>query len=334
MNNFDKKIFSLYPSCVLVNGKNKDALYDLQRQSYSLIPHALYYILTKYNKQTIGSIKEKYADEANIISEYFKFMLDKDYGVLCEKNVEVMFRPLPHHVFSPKLITNAIFDYDKNESYNLMEGIRQLSLLKCENLELRFYDYISLSRLTDVLKWADDTTLRDIEIMLQYGEDYTFKNILNIRLLYPRLRKVSIVNSPKNLECIYSHEEIFIIYTSQEINDESHCGICSPWYYLPKIELYMESLSFNNCLNAKISTDRFGNIKNCPSMAKSWGKFGVYTLSEVANNKEFQKIWFIKKDDIDKCKECELRYMCQDCRAYIKDKENIYSAPTKCNYVL
>ena len=42
MNNFDKKIFSLYPSCVLVNGKNKDALYDLQRQSYSLIPHALY----------------------------------------------------------------------------------------------------------------------------------------------------------------------------------------------------------------------------------------------------------------------------------------------------
>ena len=69
-------------------------------------------------------------------------------------------------------------------------------------------------------------------------------------------------------------------------------------------------------------------------MAKSWGKFGVYTLSEVANNKEFQKIWFIKKDDIDECKECELRYMCQDCRAYIKDKENIYSAPTKCNYVL
>ena len=31
----------------------------------------------------------------------------------------------------------------------------------------------------------------------------------------------------------------------------------------------MESLSFNNCLNAKISIDRFGNIKNCPSMAKS-----------------------------------------------------------------
>lgn len=75
MNNFDEKKFSLYPSCVLVNGKNKDALYDLQRQSYSLIPHALYYILTKYKKQTIGSIKEKYTDEANIIDEYFKFLL-------------------------------------------------------------------------------------------------------------------------------------------------------------------------------------------------------------------------------------------------------------------
>ena len=131
--------------------------------------------------------------------------------------------------------------------------------------------------------------------MVQYGEDYTLKNILKIRLLYPRLRKVSIVNSPKSQECIYSHEEIFIIYTSQEINDESRCGICSPWYYLPKTELYMESLSYNNCLNAKISIDRFGNIKNCPSMAKSWGKFGVCTLSEVANNKDFQKYGLLKR---------------------------------------
>ena len=66
-------------------------------------------------------------------------------------------------------------------------------------------------------------------------------------------------------------------------------GICSPWYYLPKIELYMESLSFNNCLNAKISIDRFGNIKNCPSMAKSWGKLVFIHSQEVANNKEFRK---------------------------------------------
>ena len=51
------------------------------------------------------------------------------------------------------------------------------------------------------------------------------------------------------------------------------------------------------------------NISNCPSMAKSW-KFGVYTLSEVVIIRNF-KIWFIKKDDIDKCKECELRVYVQ-----------------------
>lgn len=43
--------------------------------------------------------------------------------------------------------------------------------------------------LTDVLKWADDTTLRDIEIMLQYGEDYTFKKYTKHKTLVPSFEK-------------------------------------------------------------------------------------------------------------------------------------------------
>ena len=40
----------------------------------------------------------------------------------------------------------------------------------------------------------------------------------------------------------------------------------------------------------------------------------------------------INKDLIDVCKDCEFRYICTDCRAYIQDKNNIYSKPAKCNY--
>jgi hypothetical protein len=38
------------------------------------------------------------------------------------------------------------------------------------------------------------------------------------------------------------------------------------------------------------------------------------------------------KENIALCKDCEFRYMCTDCRAYIKDPNNIYSQPAKCTY--
>lgn len=52
----------------------------------------------------------------------------------------------------------------------------------------------------------------------------------------------------------------------------------------------------------------------------------------IVGSEEFRKLWNIKKDDIEICKECELRYVCQDCRAYIANPENIHSKPRKCTY--
>ena len=63
----------------------------------------------------------------------------------------------------------------------------------------------------------------------------------------------------------------------------------------------------------------FGNIKNT-------------TLSEAIHKKDFKKLWNITKDQIEECKDCEYRYVCTDCRVFIKDNANIYSKPSKCNY--
>ena len=37
-------------------------------------------------------------------------------------------------------------------------------------------------------------------------------------------------------------------------------------------------------------------------------------------------------DKIIVCKDCEFRYICTDCRIFIKDNNNIYSQPLHCNY--
>ncbi len=46
----------------------------------------------------------------------------------------------------------------------------------------------------------------------------------------------------------------------------------------------------------------------------------------------FKKYWDINKDKIYVCKDCEFRYICTDCRAYVEDPEDILSKPLKCGY--
>ena len=53
---------------------------------------------------------------------------------------------------------------------------------------------------------------------------------------------------------------------------------------------------------------------------------------KAVQKKGFTDLWYIKKDDIKKCKDCEYRYMCLDCRIYITDPHDPFSAPAKCNY--
>ena len=67
-------------------------------------------------------------------------------------------------------------------------------------------------------------------------------------------------------------------------------------------------------------------------MTQNYGNIRDTTLKQAMSHPDFKKYWNIKKDDITKCKDCEFRYICTDCRVYIDDSEDIYSAPLKCGY--
>ena len=67
-------------------------------------------------------------------------------------------------------------------------------------------------------------------------------------------------------------------------------------------------------------------------MGHNFGNIKDTSLEEAINKPSFKDLWGIRKDDIDVCKDCEFRYMCLDCRCFIKDKKNIFSQPAKCPY--
>jgi SPASM domain peptide maturase of grasp-with-spasm system len=122
-----------------------------------------------------------------------------------------------------------------------------------------------------------------------------------------------------------------IAHSINDISKNSFCGTIHPNSFVQNISFFTESLSFNTCLNRKIVIDEKGEIKNCPSMSESFGNVNENSIKSIIETPEFQKKWFIKKDDIKVCSDCEFRYMCLDCRAFLNNDE-LFHQPAKCGY--
>jgi len=148
---------------------------------------------------------------------------------------------------------------------------------------------------------------------------------------FPRVHSVKIHSAPENKDVLLeNYTNVF--YVKKELDFDFHCGIVNMELFALNIEFFTESQHHNTCLNRKISIDEFGNIKNCPSMKESFGNVMNTTLKEAIEKNGFKKYWNIHKDKIHVCKDCEFRYVCADCRAYVEDPEDIFSKPLKCGY--
>jgi SPASM domain peptide maturase of grasp-with-spasm system len=94
----------------------------------------------------------------------------------------------------------------------------------------------------------------------------------------------------------------------------------------------MENYLYNGCLNKKISIDENGEIKNCPSMKKSFGNILKTSIVEVAKKDKFRELWKINKRQIKVCMNCEYRCICTDCRAFLSNPNDLFSKPAKYYY--
>lgn len=325
--------FHLFSCCIPVKGYKKAVICDLQRNIIQPIPIPLYEILTEEGDseiRTLEDIASKYGErDKQLIEEYITFLYHNQFGYTSKEPIK------PLHIDfdgfeKDEGISNAIVDFDNLSVHTLGMIIPQLSELVCEALEVRYYFPIPYSILINQLKSLKGSTIQSLEVLVENEEGYNLENVLKIKKLYPILKKMTVSNAHKNT--VYNHEDLSIIYTAEKIMDERCCGVTNEFYCIAETKLFIESVHYNSCLNQKISVDRHGFIKNCPSMSDDFGSIFSTSLKEALEKEGFKKVWNISKDQIEVCSDCELRYVCQDCRAYIEDESDIYSKPVKCNY--
>lgn len=329
-------IIKLYSNCKIVNGAMRGVICDLQRNRVHLLPNEFLMLFSRTGSFIdIDSLKRDYStEEFQLIMEYIEYVIDQELAFYLSEEELERFPDLSNEWDFPSVITNCILDGMNELWYFDDDLIAQLDKLRCQYIQIRFYESATLEHLNDISKRIENSNIKSVDIILKSQLDYRFtdsvKNIINSN---KKIRQVVMHSGSANYVHVVSnngHGGFF--ETTEKISSATHCGIIDSFHFSINVETYMESLTFNSCLNRKLGIDMFGQIKNCPSLNKSYGNIRHIKLTDCVNNATFQSIWNISKDKITGCKICEFRYICTDCRAYLEEPNDVYSKPLKCGY--
>jgi len=323
----ETKYFQLFSCCIPVKGAVRSIICDLQRNSFVYISSELCEIFLMGESIEIKKIMTVDSQELN---QFLAYLIDEEYGFTCDDP-----KSFPKINFFnddyPQILKNVIIDFDDRSLHDLACISNQISSLMCSAIELRYFTEKRLLGLLKDINAFKYSTVRSINLVTKYTNEITLEALNEICVENKRLKQIIVHSGPINHTEQLDLQTI-IIFTKEEITDETHCGNISPFYFQSNVDFFKESLVVNNCLDKKIGIDKEGNIKNCPSMKIVYGHIGKDNILDILKNKDFQKVRKIRKDDIEICRDCEFRYICMDCRAYTLDENNVFSKPKKCNY--
>lgn len=329
--------FRVYANCVPVKGARRSTICDLHRHNLFFIPNDLYDILIDHRDMTFQELSEYFGEESReTLDAYFKYLMDNELGFWTDEPER--FPDINFEYDAPAIITNSIIDADANSDHDWKAIFEQLEELGCQDLQIRFYDVVHREELERIMELLERRAIKSVDVIIRYHPSYRKKYLMKLTERFFRIKTMTLHTAPR--------DEVYrmlggkdrngmgnIIFVTQKIDSNTHCGAISPMYFtFSNMRLFSEAKNFNSCLNRKVGIDVDGAIKNCPSLPKSYGNIKDTSIHSAVTNIHFQELWQVNKDQIDICKTCEFRYVCTDCRAFIDDSEDKYSKPSKCSY--
>ena len=326
-----KLYFRFWANCILVKGYCKGVIFDLQRNRRIEVSK---YFCDFYNDYKYTDITTIASDETFESKEsYFKmldYFIKNDFGILTD-NLETL-PDLSMEYDSPYLVTNVVVETDSNTKQDLMfEIVGILSKGQVQAVQINDHGQMTLSQLERLGDIISNSQIECIHVYTLYSQIEILK-LRNFIMENSRFRSVVFMGSPED-NCIEIEEMGFArLEYKTNIIDFSSCGNVSKDLFVYDSNHFFEAHTYNTCLNRKVYISLNGFVRNCPLMNNDFGNIRQLSLRDIVNLPGFQVLWRICKDRIDVCKDCEYRFVCTDCRYYIKDKNNITSQPSKCKY--
>lgn len=328
-----KKEYDLFPvfysSCRIIDGSKYSALCDLQRGNLVQFPKLYSEIFLKFKDNRLKNILAQFSDNSIELIEIIDMLKLNEYIFFTK--YPARFPPLSMDWFHYCEISNLIVDYVND--FNILKKIKkQIFAIRCENIKIRIFNSIDINELNRIIDCFSVDSKLFFEIFLPVFPDLTHEKIAELVNFPDNLSGIVFFSSNSPNKIIMDEIDGRSIRFITDKLVQMSCGLINPDFFCNNISHFTEAHHHNTCLNRKISIDADGNIRNCPSMPQSFGNIRDTTLEEALNHPDFKKYWNHKKDDIEVCRDCEFRYICTDCRAYLEDPHNEYSKPLKCGY--
>lgn len=330
----NKKHLLLFACCIPVKGFSRSVIVDTQRNFYHTIPNDLFNMLKRFNKKSIESIYNHYGKEnEKTVDEYLAFLFKHEFAAEIEKGETAFFPDIDLNWDAYSTITNAIIDTGRESDHDYASLFRQLDELNCTALQLRFFHPCGPEKLNHLLDLLSEGLITSVDIIHPWQPAFGIALARKLFHTHRRLCSLTLFSAPRNKAYpVYPNSGQKIYTTISPVANASHCGIIHPDYFSLNINTFTEAQQFNTCLNRKIGIDEQGEIKNCPTMNRSFGHHKSTRLKTAIGKKGFTDTWKISKDQVGVCRDCEFRYICTDCRAQLSNPADLFSKPAKCSY--
>ena len=314
------KTFQIFSNTPIVKGYTRSCFYDLQKNRFVLCPN-LFYELFKD-----GSISESnfHAATKDSKEEAIEFLLSN--SLVFSNNIPENFPMMSLDWDSYSFISNLILHSSQLENFKEINTyLDELLIQATEILSLNDVDQINFLRKLDgnFLRAINISIDKDISNNLFQTIAYSNSKITAIKLKFADSNifiKNLKLESRTNLDIIVKDND-------KEVNNQ---------FVEPNIELFTESQHYHTYFNRKLYIGRDGEIKNAPECDDSFGFIqgldSPNQLRDIIQSSKFQKYWFVHKDILDVCKDCEFRHMCVDNRLPHKREEKEWYHKIECNY--
>lgn len=324
----NEKHFLLFTNCILVKGFKESILMDLQRNGFLPVSNLLYEVLSLTLKTlSISELKEYFHGQYNSgIDKYLSYLQEEEYGFFT--NEPHNFPELVTDFYSPYPIVTSVINYSQTSEYNLENVFTQLTALGCQLIQLRFYGKIALESIHNIIKIIKHSRLNLLEIYIQ-DNNYFNDDLLRIvdsdfrinLIVYSSKNTLNLSKNPKSERFFFVREDI-TTYQKEIIDLQM---------FVSNIEFYIESLKHNVGLNRKICVDIDGSIKNFINHSKVFGHVSIDTLESIIDLDMFKQQWYISNDMIEKCRDCQYRYMCLS-NSFVENKNEKFYKVDTCNF--
>lgn len=324
----------LYTHIIPVRGYGRSILMDLYKSKYLFIPNYFCDFLIENKSKLIqrndflnlGSTKDDVEEIAELLNE----LLIQDYFIESDRNLIESLQIEIKEKTEDSIINDCIVELSQYSEWDINLFLHEINKLGVKFLEVRFLDFLSFSKLFDLMKNAlESHSIEYLHFLVPF--DIDLENMIRTKLTnFNRLSQLTVYNSKSAIAI--TDIAFDLVFSNQESICSSQCGCVNPGYFTYNLTNYTSYLKNNSCLSFKLSIDQFGNIKNCPSKKVSFGQLEDSNIEQIIKSEGFQRDWNITKNSIFVCSDCEFRWMCSDCRVFTQDESNRFSKPSKCGY--